>query len=122
MLICIDLTNSVLDPVFLKSSLTYARSVGILAAYRVYMKGRFKEGASLFFFVKTGQEEWAQIRTHEIQSEHKTVFAVRVGKHWNSLPKEVVESPSLEMLRTCLDVVLGSRLSTVLLVQGVWTR
>lgn len=70
----------------------------------------------------TGEEEWAQIKTHEIQFEHKPVFAVKVVKHWNSLPREVVESPSLEIVRTCLYIVSGSWLLTMLLVQGIWTR
>lgn len=29
----------------------------------------------------------------------KSFFIERVGKHWNRLPKKVVESPSLEMLK-----------------------
>ena len=33
---------------------------------------------------------------------HKN-FMVRVMEHLNRLPREVMESPSLEMLKTCLD-------------------
>jgi len=32
----------------------------------------------------------------------------RVAKHWHRLPREAVESPSVEMLRGCLDMVLGN--------------
>jgi len=36
---------------------------------------------------------------------HKN-FTVRVMEHWSRLPREGVESPSLEMLKTCLDAYL----------------
>jgi len=35
----------------------------------------------------------------------KNIFALRVMKHWNRLPREGVESPSLEIFKTCLDKV-----------------
>jgi len=52
----------------------------------------------------------------------KNFFTVRVTEPWNRLPRDVVESPSLEIFKTRLDKVLCSLLWVTLLRQGVWTR
>jgi len=36
----------------------------------------------------------------------KNFFTLRVTEHWNRLPREMVESPSLEIFKTLLDKVL----------------
>ncbi|KFV77157.1 hypothetical protein N308_00731, partial [Struthio camelus australis] len=38
----------------------------------------------------------------------KNFFPVRVSEHWHRLPREVVESPSLQISKTRLDVILGN--------------
>ena len=38
----------------------------------------------------------------------KKVFRQRVVTHWNRLPKEVVDAPSLEAFKARLDVASGS--------------
>jgi len=52
----------------------------------------------------------------------KNFFPLRVMEHWNRLPREAVESPSLEIFKTYLDKVLCSLLEVTLLGQGSWTR
>jgi len=40
----------------------------------------------------------------------KNFFPLRVTEPWNRLPREVVESPSLEILKTRLEKILCSLL------------
>jgi len=52
----------------------------------------------------------------------KRFFSVRVTERWHRLLREVVESPSVEILKSCLETVLGNQLWVALLEQGGWTR
>ncbi|KFR09774.1 hypothetical protein N306_07340, partial [Opisthocomus hoazin] len=38
----------------------------------------------------------------------KKVFTVRVVKHWNKLPREAVDAPSLEAFKARLDTALSN--------------
>jgi len=45
----------------------------------------------------------------------KNFFRLRVTEPWPRLPREAVESPSLEIFQTCLDKVLCSLLWVTML-------
>ena len=82
-------------------------------AYK-YLKGGCQEdGAKLFSVVPCNRTRGNR---HKLKyrkfhwNVRKNFFPLRVMEHWNRLPREVVESPSLEIFRTRLDVVLCSLL------------
>lgn len=57
-----------------------------------------------------------KLETHEFESEHENIlFMEMVTKHWNRMPREVMESASAEILRTHLGMILERLLETTLL-------
>lgn len=51
--------------------------------------------------------KWPQIEIWEVPSEHQEMLlAIRATNHW--LPREVVEFPSLKILKSHLNRVLSS--------------
>lgn len=75
-----------------------------------------KEDRDRFFLVESDRT-WGSGNNLE-HGNVLLIFIVRVTEHWNSCPREVVESLSSERLKTCLDMVLSKQLLVALLELG----
>ena len=96
------------------SSLEKRRLRGdLINVYKYLRCGRQRHKVGLFSVVCGNR---ARGNSHKLKHRkfctnvHKNFFTVRVTEHWTRLPREVVDSPSLQMFKARLDAYLCSLL------------
>jgi len=77
----------------------------------ILREGVRRMGPDSFQWCPLTKGNWHKQKHRKFQlNMGKNFFTVRVTEHWNRLPREVVESASLEIFKTRLDKVLCSLL------------
>ena len=79
---------------------------------RPFIKGAYKKDGDRLFSRACWKKTWGngfKLKEGSFRLEiRKKYFTVRVVKHWNELPGEAVDAPSLETFKVRLDRALSN--------------
>ena len=108
-------------------SLEKGRLWGDLIVAFQYLKGAYKqEGEQLCLRVDSDRTRGngLKLRQGKFRLHMRKFFTQKVVTHWNRLPKEAVDAPSLEAFKARLDVALGSLVCwlATLHIAGGWNK
>jgi len=93
-------------------SLEYRRFQGDFIAAFQYLKGAYwKDGERLFTMAWSDRTRWNGFKLKKGRFRldiRKKIFTTRVVKHWNRLPREAADAPSLVVFKARLDGALSN--------------
>ncbi|KFW62823.1 hypothetical protein AS28_14796, partial [Pygoscelis adeliae] len=94
-------------------SLEKRRLQGDLIAAFQYLKGAYRKDGEGLLFIRECSDRMRgngfKLKEGRIRlGIRKKFFTVRVVRHWNKLPREVVDAPSLEVFQARLDEALSN--------------
>lgn len=77
----------------------------LINVYKYWKRGSKESRVSFSSSERQDRRQWTQVKIQESAFKHRKNFSTLiVFRHWHRLPRETVDSPSLEIFKTWLDM------------------